>query len=74
VKKLNDVDFQFKLLDSMKIHLLIHVPYWNFAMHLSFQVFKSLSLVEINGENKYEMEEILDLTIWNTSFIGKVTM
>jgi hypothetical protein len=26
VKKLNDADFQFKLLDSMKIHLLIHVP------------------------------------------------
>jgi hypothetical protein len=27
VKKLNDVDFEFTLLDSMNIHLLIHVPY-----------------------------------------------
>jgi len=58
----------------MKIHLLMHVPDWNFAMHLSFQILKSLSPVEINGEKKNEVEKILDLRIWNTSFIGKVTM
>jgi hypothetical protein len=43
----------------MKIHLLIRVPYWNFAMHLSFQVLKSLSPVETNGENKMKWKKFL---------------
>jgi hypothetical protein len=64
-----------KLLNSMKIHFLIHVPYWNLAIHSSFQekflnqFHRLKSMVK-----KYEVEEIIDLKIWNTSFIGKVTM
>jgi hypothetical protein len=35
---------------------------------------KSISPIEINGEKNYDVEKIIDLRIWNTSFIGKVTM
>jgi hypothetical protein len=56
VNKINDVTFQLKLSDPMKIHLTFHAsllePYHAFT--ILGKVFKLFSPIEINGEQKYE--------------------
>jgi hypothetical protein len=67
IKKINEMAFQLKLLNSMKIHHVFNVclmkPYH--ASTIPRKVPKPLSPIEINGEQEYEMEEILDLKISN---------
>jgi len=61
------VVFQFKFIGSMKIHLMFHVsllePY-----HASTNPKKNhdpLPPIEVNGEQEYEMDDILDSRIYN---------
>jgi hypothetical protein len=65
MKQINTVAFQFKLLDSMKIHPVFHVsllePY-----HVSTiprKTHKPTPLIVVNGEKKYKVEEILNSRI-----------
>ncbi len=59
--------FQLKLLDSMEIHLMFHVsllePYH--ASTIPRWVLKPPSLIEVNGEQEYEMEKILNFKLSN---------
>jgi hypothetical protein len=62
VKQINDVAFQFKLPDSMIIHLVFHV-----SLLEHYHVFTILERIydppppiEINGEHEHEVEDILD--------------
>jgi len=66
IKKSNEVAFQLKLLNSMKIpcvSFFLMKPYH--ASTILRKVPKPLSPIEINGEQKYKIEEILDLKIPN---------
>jgi len=67
MKQINVVAFQFKPLDSMKIHLLFHVsllqPYH--ASTILRWVLEPPSPMEINGEQKYEMEKIFNFKLSN---------
>jgi hypothetical protein len=65
VKQINIVAFQLKFPDSMKIHPTFHVsllePY-----HVSTiprRTHKPTPPIVVNGEQKYEVEEILDSRI-----------
>jgi hypothetical protein len=65
MKQINIMAFQFKLLDSMKIHPVFHVsllePY-----HVSTILRRTHELIPpivVNGEQKYEVKEILDSKI-----------
>jgi hypothetical protein len=77
-KQINIVPFQFKPLDSMKIHPMFHVsllkPYHAFT--ILGQVLEPPSPMEINGEQEYEMEEIFNSKLSNQQLqylsIGKV--
>jgi hypothetical protein len=56
VNKINDVTFQLKLSNPMKIHLTFRAsflePYQAFT--ILGKVFKLLSPIKVNGEQKYE--------------------
>jgi hypothetical protein len=62
---MNIVAFQFKLPNSMKIHPMFHVsllePYY--ASTIPGITHKATPSIIINGEQEYEVEEILDLRI-----------
>jgi hypothetical protein len=65
VKQINTMAFQLKLLDSMKIHPVFHVsllkPY-----HVSTIIKRThepTPPIVVNGEQKYEVEEILNSKI-----------
>jgi len=62
MKQINIVAFQPKLLDSMKIHHVLHV-----SLLESYHVFTILGKthkppppIVVNGEQKYKVEEILE--------------
>jgi hypothetical protein len=65
MKQINTVAFQFKLLNSMKIHPIFHVsllePYH--ASTIPGKTQKPTPSIILNGEQEYEVEEILDSTI-----------
>jgi hypothetical protein len=66
IKKINEVAFQLKLLNSMKIHHVFH--FFNETLSCIDHSKKSAQAtftIEINGEQEYEMEENLDLKISN---------
>jgi hypothetical protein len=66
-KQVNIAAFQLKLLASMKIHLMFHVsfsePYH--ASTIPRWVSKPPSPIEVNGEQKYEVEEICNSKLSN---------
>jgi len=61
------VVFQFKFIGSMKIHLMFHVsllePYH--ASTNPKKIHDPLPPIEVNGEQEYEMDDILDSRIYN---------
>jgi hypothetical protein len=62
IKQVNIAAFQLKFLDSMKIHLVFHVSLLE-RYHASIVlrwVSKPPSPIEVNGEQKYEVEEIIN--------------
>jgi len=65
MKQINIVAFQFKLPNSMKIHLMFHVsllePYH--ASTIPRRTHKPPSLIVVNDEQEYEVEKILDSRI-----------
>jgi hypothetical protein len=65
VKQINTVAIQLKLLNSMKIHHVFHVsllePYH--ASNIPWRTHEPPPPIVVNGEQKYEVEEILDLRI-----------
>jgi hypothetical protein len=65
VKQINIVAFQLKLPNSMKIHPMFHVsllePYHVFT--IPGITHKPTLPIVVNGEQKYEVEEILDSRI-----------
>jgi hypothetical protein len=67
MKQINVVTFQFKALDSMKIHQVFHVsllePYH--ASTIPRWVSKPPSPMEVNGEQEYEVEEIFNSKLYN---------
>jgi hypothetical protein len=66
-KQVSIVAFQLKFLDSMKIHLVFHVsllqPYH--ASTIPRWVSKPPSPIKVNGEQKYEVEEIINSKLSN---------
>jgi hypothetical protein len=62
VKQVNVVAFQLKLQSSMKIHHVFHVsllkPYH--ASTIIGKIHDPLPPIEIDGDQEYEMEDILD--------------
>ncbi len=62
MKQINVVAFQLKLLDSMKIHPMFHVsllePYH--ASTILGRIFEPPPPIEIDGEQEYEVEDVLD--------------
>jgi hypothetical protein len=65
MKQINTVAFQFKLLDSMKIHPMFHVsllePYHPSTILGKTQ--EPTPSIIVNGEQEYEVEEILNSMI-----------
>jgi hypothetical protein len=65
MKQINITTFQFKLPDSMKIHPVFHVsllePYH--VSTITKRTHEPIPPIVINGEQKYEVEEILDSKI-----------
>jgi len=59
--------FQLKLLGFMRIHPMFHVSLLesSHAATISWKIHDSLPPIEINGEQKYEMDDILDSKIFN---------
>jgi len=61
------VVFQFKFIGFMKIHLMFHVsllePYH--ASTNPKNIHDPLPPIEVNGEQEYEMDDILDSRIYN---------
>jgi hypothetical protein len=66
-KQINIVAFQLKFPNSMKIHLTFHVSLLEsyHAFIIQWCVLEPPSLLEINGEQKYEMEEIFNFKLFN---------
>jgi hypothetical protein len=62
VKKLGDLNYQLKLPQSMKIHDVFHVHLLK-PHHPSSWHQKPLPPVEVEGEEEYEMEEVLNSRI-----------
>jgi hypothetical protein len=69
VKQINVVIFQLKFLSFMKIHLVFHVSLLEiYDMTISLGGSHDSPPpppIEVNGEQKYEMEDILNLRIFN---------
>jgi len=67
MKQINVVAFQLKLPGSMRIHKVFHVsllePYH--ASTIPWIIHDPLPPIEIDVEQKYEMEDILDSKIYN---------
>jgi hypothetical protein len=67
MKQINVVTFQFKALDSMKIHPVFHVsllePYH--ASTIPRWVSELPSPMEVNGEQEYEVEDIFNSKLYN---------
>jgi hypothetical protein len=67
VKHINVVAFQLKLPIFMTIHLMFHVsllePYH--ASTIPRRIHDPPSPIEVNGEQEYEMVDILDSRIFN---------
>jgi hypothetical protein len=65
VKQINNIAFRLELSPSMKIHPIFHVsllePYKELSILGRFQV--PPPLIEIEGQEKFEVSEILDLRI-----------
>jgi hypothetical protein len=65
VKQINIVAFQLKLQDSMKVHPVFHVsllePYH--ASTILKRTHKPPPPIIVDGEQEYEVEEILNLRI-----------
>ncbi len=70
MKQINVVAFQLKLLDSMRIHHVFYVsllePYHAFT--IQGRIHETLPPIEIDGEQEYEVENILDSRISNRQF------
>jgi hypothetical protein len=70
VKQINVVAFRFKFLVSMRIHRVFHVsllePYH--ASIVLGRIHDPPPTIEIDGEQKYEVEDILDSKIFNHRF------
>ncbi len=62
MKQINVVTFQFKLPDSMKIHHVFHIsslePYH--APTIIGKICEPPPPIEVDGEQKYEVEDVLD--------------
>jgi hypothetical protein len=67
IKQINDVAFQLKLLDSMKIHPMFQVFLLEpcHASTIPRLVSKPPSPIEVNGEQKYEVEFFFDFKLSN---------
>jgi len=67
VKQINVVAFQLKLQGSMKIHHVFHVsllkPYHTST--IPRRIYDPPPPIEVNGEHKYEMEDILDSRVFH---------
>jgi hypothetical protein len=67
VKQINIVVFQLKLLGSMRVHPMFHVfllePYR--VSTIPGRIHDPLLPIEVDGEQKYEVEGILSLRIFN---------
>jgi hypothetical protein len=67
LQTLNIVVFQLKFIGSMKIRLMCHVsllePYH--ASTNPRRIHDPLPPIEVNGEQEYEMDDILDSRIYN---------
>jgi hypothetical protein len=65
MKQINIVAFQLKLPNSMKVHPMFHVsllePYRAFT--IPWRTHEPPRPIVINGEQEYEVEEILDSRI-----------
>jgi hypothetical protein len=61
-EKLGDLNYQLELPPSMKIHNIFHVHLLK-PHHPSRQHQKLLPLVEVEGEEEYEIEKVLNLRI-----------
>jgi hypothetical protein len=65
VKQINTIAFQLKLPDSMKIHPIFHVSLFE-PYHVSTiprRTHEPIPSIIVNGEQEYEVEEILDSRI-----------
>jgi len=63
----NVVGFHFKLLGSMRIHLVFHVSLLK-AYHMSTnprRIHDPPPPIEVNGKHEYEMEDNLDFKVFN---------
>jgi len=65
MKQINTMAFQFKLSDSMKIHLEFHVSLLEsyHASTIPGKTHKPPPPIGVDGEQKYRVEKILDLRI-----------
>jgi hypothetical protein len=61
-EKLGDLNYQLDLPTSMKIHNVFHVHLLK-PHHASSRHQKALLLVEVEGEEEYEIEEVLNSRI-----------
>ncbi len=71
MKQINVVTFQFKLLDFMKIHHVLHVTLLRQPYHMFIIVGKihdPPSPIEDDGEHGYRVKDILDSRISNRQF------
>jgi uncharacterized protein YifN (PemK superfamily) len=67
IKQINVVAFKFKLPSSMKMHHVFHVSLLK-LYHVSTiprRIHEPLPPIEVEGEQKYEVEDILDSKISN---------
>jgi hypothetical protein len=79
IKQINDVAFRLELPPLIKIHHVFHIsllePYKESSISCTFWI--SLPLIEIEGEEEFEVSEILDSRItqknWSILFIGRDT-
>jgi len=67
MKQINVMAFQFKLPNCMKIHPTFNVSSLEayYVSTIPRWVSKPPSLIEINGEQEYEVEEILNFKLSN---------
>jgi len=70
VKQINVMAFQLKFLGSMRIHCVFYVsllePYH--ASTILGRMHNPFPLIEIDGEQDYEMDDILDSQVFSHQF------
>ncbi len=70
VKQINVMAFQFKLPSSMKIHQVFHVSLLKFyhTSTIPRRIHYPPPPIEVNGEYKYEVKDILDSWVFDRQF------